>query len=80
MQQYKPCTLCERRVQRVIPEGKRGRQILTFLPRLVSRLSKVFGIVTCCKFKDSKGAYAIYQPCTDSLKVYRGSSVVGTLC
>ena len=29
-------------------------------------------------FEDSKGAHAIHQPSTDSLKVYRGSPVVGT--
>ena len=29
-------------------------------------------------FEDSKGAYAIHQPSTDSLKAYRGLPVVGT--
>ena len=40
MQNYKPCTyhLCERMVRRATTEGKRGRQNLTFLPRLVSLL------------------------------------------
>ena len=36
--------------------------------------------VVLSTFNDSKGAYAIHQPSTDSLKVYRGSPRVGTSC
>ena len=72
--------LCERMVRRVATESKRRRQILTFSPRLVSLLSKLFNFVTLflTTFKDSNGAYAIHQPSTDSLKAYRWSPVVGT--
>ena len=36
--------------------------------------------VVLSTFKDSKGAYAIHQPSTDSLKVYRRSPGIGTSC
>ena len=44
-----------------------------------------FQIVLPCNvvlstFKDSKGAYAIHEPSTDSLKAYRGSPDIGTSC